>query len=66
MMDSWEHGARNLIAHFHAICRGSVPLHMKWDEESQKEAGMSDMDLEFLATLRSLVQSQGMYLLHET
>ncbi|KAL2038863.1 hypothetical protein N7G274_008385 [Stereocaulon virgatum] len=58
MMNSWEHGARNLIAHFHAICRGDVPLHMKWDEESQKEAGMSDMDLRFLATLRSLVQSQ--------
>ena len=60
MMEAWEHAAKNLTTHFHAICHGEVPLHMKWDREAQRAAAMSDGDLDFLARLKDLVGVRGM------
>lgn len=58
-MEALEYSAKNLNAHFHAICRGNIPLSMDWNEEAQKAAEVDDQSLEFLKRLKSLVQSRG-------
>lgn len=65
MMDSWQHAAETLNAHFHAICHGNVPLTMDWDEEAKKDANLDVQALNFLSALKVLVASHGKYL-HKT
>ena len=63
MMQEWEHAAENLIAHYHAVSHGAMPLHEEWVLEAQKTANMSDEDLDFLTRLRVLVEPRGTYAL---
>lgn len=59
MMQSWEHGAQNLIHHFRAVCRGNIPFNMVWSKADQDAAEVDDRSLEFIARLRELTQSRG-------
>lgn len=58
MMESLIYGAKNLNAHFHAICRGNIPLNMDWNEEAQRAAEVDYKSLEFLSRLKNIVQSR--------
>lgn len=58
-MEALEYSAKNLNAHFHAICRGNIPLNMDWNEEAQRTAEVDDKSLEFLKRLRFIAQSRG-------
>lgn len=60
MMESWAHSAEILNAHFHAICRGPIPLFMHWDEDAKREAEVDDQALEFITHLKHLASSRGM------
>lgn len=57
-MEALEYSAKNLNAHFHAICRGNIPLNMDWNEEAQRTAEVDDKSLEFLKRLRFIAQSR--------
>ena len=59
MLQSWEEGAKNLIDHFRAVCRGHIPLNMVWSKADQDAAEVDDQSLEFIGQLRELWQSQG-------
>ena len=59
MLQELEYGAKNLHAHFHAVCKGNIPLLMDWNEEAQKAAEVDEKSLEFLKRLRNIVQSRG-------
>lgn len=62
-MQEWEHAAENLIAHYHEVSHGAMPLDKKWVLEAQKPANMSDEDLGFLARMKGLVEPRGTYAL---
>lgn len=64
-MQSWEHAAENLTAHYHAVCHGAMPFHGKWVLEAQQVAKMSGEDLDFLARLKTLVEPRGMHYLRQ-
>ena len=64
-MESWKHAAKNLTAHYHAVCHGAMPLQKKWVLEAQKIAKLSDKDLDFLAQLKGLVEPRGMHYLRQ-
>lgn len=58
-MEALEYSAKNLNAHFHAICRGNIPLNMNWNEEAQRTAEVDDKSLEFLKRLKNMAESRG-------
>lgn len=57
-MEALEYSAKNLNAHFHAICRGNIPLNMNWNEEAQRTAEVDDKSLEFLKRLKNMAESR--------
>lgn len=59
MLESWEYSANNLIAHFHAICHGNIPLKVEWNEEVRNAAEVDEEGLAFLTRLKGLVLSRG-------
>ena len=61
MLQSWEEAARNLILHFQAVCRGSIPFNIEWTKEDQDAAEVDDLSLAFVKQLRGLGRSRGMY-----
>ena len=61
-MQEWEHAAENLIAHYHAVSHGAMPLNEEW-VEAQNPANMSNEDQNFLARLKGLVEPRGTYAL---
>ncbi len=64
-MQSWEHAAENLTAHYREVCHGAMPFHEKWVLEAQQATNMSDEDLDFLARLKGLVEPRGMHYLRQ-
>ena len=64
-MQSWEHAAENLTAHYHAVCYVAMPFDEKWVLENQEITKMSVEDLDFLARLRDLVEPRGMHYLRQ-
>ena len=65
MMGSWESSAKILNAHFHVLCHGEIPLYMDWNAEAQQAAAIDEKDLEFLTTLKSMVEARGMHYLQQ-
>ena len=63
MMQEWEKAAENLIAHYHEVSHGAMPLHEEWVLEAQQPANMTDADLDFLARVKGLVEPRGTYAL---
>ena len=61
-MEHWRYSAENLLAHFHAICHGHLPFSIDWNEESRRIAGVDDQGIEFLKTMKGLVESGGSFL----
>lgn len=59
MLESWEYSAKNLMAHFHTICHGNLPLKVDWNEEVRNAAMVDDKSLAFLNQLKGLVRSRG-------
>ena len=59
MLESWEHAAKILMAHFHTICHGTIPLSVNWNEEVRNAEGVDDQSLAFLTQLKDLVRSRG-------
>lgn len=57
-MNYWKYSAEILIAHFHAISQGNIPLTIDWKEEDRQAAGMDERALDFVIHLRSLVESR--------
>lgn len=56
MLDGWEHSAENLMAHFHTICHGTIPLEVDWTEEVRNAA--DEQSLDFVAELKKMVKSR--------
>ena len=59
MLDSWEGSAKILMAHFHTVCHGTIPLNVNWNEEVRNAARVDDQSLAFLTQLKELVRSRG-------
>ena len=59
MLDVWEYSAKILMAHFHTICHGTIPLEVDWDEEVRHAAKADLQSLDFVAELKGLVKSRG-------
>ena len=60
IMKSWDHAAQLLKWHFHVVCRGEVPLSMKWRTDIRSSTGVDDKALEFIDSLKRLLDSPGM------
>lgn len=62
MMESWEHAARNILAHFHFICRGHLALE-NWDDPDVQNAVQVDEDaVRSMSRLKDLLQTSGKHL----
>jgi hypothetical protein len=60
MMEEWSHAAQNILAHFHAICKGQYALLQDWnDKQVQLDAEVDDQAAIFLQNLRGLVHARG-------
>ena len=59
MLAVWENSAKILMAHFHTICHGTIPLEVDWNEEVQNAAGADAQSLDFVTRLQGLVKSRG-------
>lgn len=59
MLESWERSAKILMAHFHTICHGNIPLSVDWNEEVRNAAEVDEQSLDFLTRLKGLVRSRG-------
>ena len=59
MLDVWENSANILMAHFHTICHGTIPLEVDWTEEVRHAAKADEQSLVFVAQLKDLVKSRG-------
>ncbi len=58
-MESLEHSARNLVAHFRAICGDETPLSLDGIEKAEKRNFMDDKAMDFLRELKALVEFRG-------
>ncbi|CAF9928416.1 MAG: hypothetical protein ALECFALPRED_004053 [Alectoria fallacina] len=58
MLESWERSAKILMAHFHTICHGNIPLSVDWNEEVRNAAEVDEQSLDFLTRLKGLVRSR--------
>ena len=59
MLDVWAHSAKILMAYFHTVCHGTVPLEVDWNEEVRNAAEADEQSLAFLTQLKGLVKSRG-------
>ena len=59
MLDVWEYSAKILMAHFHTICHGTIPLEVDWSEEVRHAAKADKQSLDFVDKLKDLVKSRG-------
>ena len=59
MLEVWEYSAKILMAHFHTICHGTIPLEVDWDEEVRNAAEADKQSLAFVNQLKHLVKSRG-------
>ena len=59
MLGVWEYSAKILMAHFHTICHGTIPLEVDWNEEVQNAAEADKQSLDFVTQLKALVKSRG-------
>ena len=59
MLEAWEYSAKILMAHFHTICHGTIPLEVDWNEEVRNAAEVDVQSLEFVTDLKDLVKSRG-------
>lgn len=66
MLESWEEAAKNLIAHFRAVCRGHIPLNMVWTKAEQDAAELDNCSLDFITRLNGMAQSRGMTARYES
>ena len=60
MLQTWEEAARNLISHFRAVCRGHIPLNMRWTKAEQDAAEVDQRSLDFIDQLNEVAESRGM------
>ena len=59
MLGVWEHSAKILMAYFHTICHGTIPLEVDWNEEVRCAAGADQQSVAFVTQLKALVKSRG-------
>lgn len=62
MMESWEHGAENMLAHFRAVFNGSAPFTLDVnDEETKRTMKLDDTALRYLRRTRELLPGRSLW-----
>lgn len=60
-MEGFFHGAKILLAHFHFVCRGAVPLSVNWrDPETSNFAKLDKEQVSFLESIQLKIKESGM------
>jgi hypothetical protein len=61
MMESWEYGAENMLAHFRAVFNGSAPFALDVnDEETKLALKLDDTALQYLRRMQELLPGRSL------
>jgi hypothetical protein len=64
-MEGFFHSCKILLAHFHFVCKGALPIQsINWkDSKTVKFARLDKEQVEFMEQIQSMVRKEGMNIL---
>jgi hypothetical protein len=62
MLEQWELSAKNIVAHFQVICKGSMPFSTRWfSEENIRTAELDPVSIEYMSQMCHIVEQERMH-----
>jgi hypothetical protein len=62
MLEQWELSAKNIVAHFQVICKGSMPFSTRWFNEGNiRAAELDPVSIEYMLQMSHIVEQERMH-----
>lgn len=61
-VESFCHAAKTMLAHFHFVCKGYVPLALDWDSREVNDLAILDAEqTQYMKKMKQRVGEKGLY-----